>query len=428
MAAKLDARSVITRARTKLLFDQRFFARLAMQLKVVEVEAKTIGNTGLPFIMGTDGTRLLYNAEAVEKIHEEPQGIEKIIFIIAHEVMHCANLHMTRRKERDPINWNIATDYTINRELDKCGFTLLEGCLRDAQYDDMSSEEVYNRLPKGTGGNGSGAGNCGAGAPGDGQCQPGQGGGEPPSDPGSSPECDTCPNKDACKAAQCGWVADGERRDAAKKEIEWKVAVQQAATEARASGRGTIPGSIKRMLDEMYNPKVDWKTYLLNFVDRAARNEYNFRTPNKRYMIHNAILPTLRNNELGTLVIGVDTSGSVGQEWLKQFWGEICSIISEFKTTLHVVFCDASVSSVQELGPDNMLEFEPTGGGGTRFEPVFEWVEDNDIEPVCLIYMTDMMGSFPDEPPEYPTLWINCYSEDIEAPFGETIYVDTKED
>ena len=41
------------------------------------------------------------------------------------------------------------------------------------------------------------------------------------------------------------------------------------------------------------------------------------------------------------------------------------------------------------------------------------------IQPACLVYLTDLQGTFPDKPPDYPVLWVT--TTDQEAPWGETV-------
>jgi predicted metal-dependent peptidase len=109
---------------------------------------------------------------------------------------------------------------------------------------------------------------------------------------------------------------------------------------------------------------------------------------------------------VGIIVIGVDTSGSIGQEELEQFAGEITAISDEAQPeAIHVVYCDAAVQSTQEFAPSEPIRLEPKGGGGTNFCPVFEWVANNGIAPACLIYLTDLCCHSYPEVPEYPVLW-----------------------
>jgi len=74
---------------------------------------------------------------------------------------------------------------------------------------------------------------------------------------------------------------------------------------------------------------------------------------------------------------------------------------------------------VQELGSSEAIKLSPKGGGGTDFVPPFRWVEENDIEPKCLVYLTDLCcNSFP-VVPDYAVLWVT--NSHKAAPFGETL-------
>jgi predicted metal-dependent peptidase len=134
-------------------------------------------------------------------------------------------------------------------------------------------------------------------------------------------------------------------------------------------------------------------------------------------------LPSIHKEGTGRIVIGVDTSGSIGVEELKQFAGEISAISDQAQPeAIHVVYCDAAVQSIQEFGPSETITLKPNGGGGTNFRPVFEWVDANDVRPVCLIYLTDLACSkYPATAPDYPVLWVTD-SRRI-APFGETLQI-----
>jgi len=67
-----------------------------------------------------------------------------------------------------------------------------------------------------------------------------------------------------------------------------------------------------------------------------------------------------------------------------------------------------------------------TGGGGTSFVPVFQWIEDKGLRPDALVYLTDMMGTFPDEPPPYPVIWGSISDpERYPAPFGDLVHIPT---
>jgi predicted metal-dependent peptidase len=46
------------------------------------------------------------------------------------------------------------------------------------------------------------------------------------------------------------------------------------------------------------------------------------------------------------------------------------------------------------------------GRGGTRFVPVFEWLENAGCRPDLLVYFTDAEGEFPKSEPDFPVLWL----------------------
>src|SRR5208282_4742764 len=118
----------------------------------------------------------------------------------------------------------------------------------------------------------------------------------------------------------------------------------------------------------------------------------------------------------------VDTSGSIGKRELEQFAGEISAISEEAEPeAIHVVYCDAAVQSTQQFGPSEPVQLEPQGGGGTDFRPAFEWVAQNHVPAVCLIYLTDLCCHSYPEVPAYPVLWVTDSRRT--APFGETIRI-----
>ena len=227
-----------------------------------------------------------------------------------------------------------------------------------------------------------------------------------------------------------GAVRDATTKDgqvaseADKKQMEedWKIAVAQAARQQKTCGN--LPGELQKMVDEIVNPTVDWRELLRRFVNERAREDYSWFPPNRRYVGQGIYLPSTRSEKMGEMVLGYDSSGSVGRKETNQFAGETSSIVEENGAHVTVIYCDTRVANVEEFGPDDMpIELNPRGGGGTDFRPVFDYVEEHDLEPACLIYFTDgYCNSFPKEEPAYPVLWA-CTRKGFEPPFGEVIEV-----
>jgi predicted metal-dependent peptidase len=100
-------------------------------------------------------------------------------------------------------------------------------------------------------------------------------------------------------------------------------------------------------------------------------------------------------------------------------------MLEAFDATLTVLHHDARVQHAQTWrSSDGPLVLEPRGGGGTDHAPVFEWVEQDGIEPACLVCLTDLHTHFPERTPSYPTLWCAVNNPHPQAPFGQVLPVE----
>src|SRR3984957_16821619 len=130
-----DVKQRLSAARAALVLDHPFFGALALRMNL---EEETKGRTQT---MATDGRSIFYDNGFVEGCSD----IE-LIGLLAHEVMHPAMQHHTRRGDRDPGLWNDAADYAINPILAEAGFTLPGNLLNDPQYRGMTAEQIYDAL------------------------------------------------------------------------------------------------------------------------------------------------------------------------------------------------------------------------------------------------------------------------------------------
>ena len=200
---------------------------------------------------------------------------------------------------------------------------------------------------------------------------------------------------------------------------EWAIKAEQALCSARACGRE--PGGIERPLEQARQSEHDWRAILRDFIAATNPSDYRWAPPNRRFVSSGLYLPSVERSGVGDIVIVVDTSGSIGTEELEQFAGEINAITNEAQPeSIRVVYCDAAVQAVEEFGPSEQIKLSPKGGGVTDFVPSFKWVEENGIEPKCLIYLTDLCCNSP-EPPDYPVLWVTDSHKAV--PFGETLRI-----
>jgi predicted metal-dependent peptidase len=408
------------------LLGQPFFGTLSLRLKLLPGSLPT---------MATDGSQIVYNPAFVDEL--KPAELEGTL---AHEVLHCALGHQCRRGQRDPELWNVAADFAINPILIGNGFVLPAGALIDPAFNNLSAEEIYARLLRRR------SEEYGATKP---QQQANAGGGTdtgpqrtdgtmpsaPKPDPSHQPVSDQCGRTKGEAAGPASvrpggfgevWDATDEHGRTAspaenrRQEHEWGIAAEQALRSAKAWGHE--PAGIERPLSDSRQSQQDWRAILRDFVAATTPADYRWTPPNRRYIASGLYLPSVERQGVGEIVIAVDTSGSIGRHELEQFAGEISAISEEAQPeVIHVVYCDAAVQSTQQFGPSEPVRLEPRGGGGTDFCPPFKWVAENNIAPVCFIYLTDLCCHSYPEVPEYPVLWVTDSRRS--APFGETVRI-----
>ena len=359
----------IIKARTQLLLSQPFFGALALRLKMEPNDTiKTLD---------VDGKTMRYNPEFVASL---PMNV--LISAVAHEVCHCMLMHHLRRNHREPEKWNIACDFAVNNILKAAGFTLGDSWYQSDEIGEASADHVYTMLPD----------------------MPGISAYDQASAPG-----DVLDGVDPSNEAEV-------RRE----EAEWKVAISQSANAAKMMGK--LPANLQRLVGELVDSKVCWKSILREFVKATSADDYTWSRPNRRFIGQGMYFPSLYNESIGEIVVAVDTSGSVTADEMNQFASEITAIMEDVSpSTVHVVYCDTQIAHTESFTKDDMpLQLNAKGGGGTDFRPPFEWVEEQGIDPACFIYLTDMCcRSFP-EPPAYPTLWIDTSGHST-APFGQVV-------
>ena len=396
-------RKKFVRARITLLNHQPFFGQIALNTPTIFTDSIET--------MGVDGVSLFVNPKFVE---EKSQA--ELCGVIAHECLHVALLPPTRRGQRDPKKWHVATAHAVNLELLKAlraddGYLmeLPDDCLADPQYDGMSADTIYNRLPDDKGDDG--------GDPGEDKGEDGdQPGDQPGNQPGNSPG-DT---------GGCGEVFDAPA-DVSVEELEGQIKrkVVQAAHSARAQGK--LPGNMESMIDDMLKPVVDWKSKLREHFERVFPSDYSWMRPNRRFLHEGLYLPGVEKDGTGHIVVGVDTSSSVSDDEIKQFIGEINSICEDVvPEKVTVIYCHTNVWAVDEFEADEDFTVRPRRGGGTEFVPVFEEVEKRGIQPKALIYLTDLGCNGYPTTPSYHVIWgaTDRYST---PPFGEVIDVNIEE-
>jgi predicted metal-dependent peptidase len=395
---KLDrvVREKLISARVGLLLKASFFGNLATRLKLINADEWCA-------TAATDGRNFYYNTRFIEMLR--PKEIE---FLFGHEVLHCVYDHFGRRGDRDPQLWNIANDFCVNGDLVKhnVGEKITSvPCLYDRKYDGMSSEEVYDALYENAtkidigklldqmidehlDGEGDGDGD-----------QDGEGSGRP--------------------------RLSAEDKQAIKDEI--KEAMLAAA--ATVDGAGNLPAGVKRLIQQLTEPQLNWRELLRMNLESTIKADYTWMRASRKGWHMDAVMPGQKPDEMIDIAVMLDASGSISETMLKDFLSEIQGIMDSFPSyKIHVVTFDTDCYNPAQYDSDNldsMIDYEVKGGGGTDFDCIFTYLKEQEITPRRLIVFTDgyPFGSWGDA--EYcDTTWILHGTTTIVPPWGTHAYYD----
>ena len=264
-------------------------------------------------------------------------------------------------------------------------------------FEGKSAEEIYSRL-KHEQQEGNKAGDKDA-----------QSGQDEPEQPG---EVMDAPAPDGSPQASPADLSDAK--------AEWEIASLMAESVAKKRGHGS--SFAEGILDGIKNPRVPWAEVLREFFTSTAQADLTWSRPNRRFFTLGFYLPSLRSEAMGDIVVAIDTSGSCSHAQ-EAFTAEMQAIAGDCDPErVHFVYCDSAVQKVVTFERGEPIELTRVRGGGTDFRPVFDWVDEQGLQPSALVYLTDLAGAFPGMAPDYPVLWATV--DPGAAPFGDVIHVD----
>ena len=414
---------------TALLRDQPFFGSLALRLPI---RADATRET-----LASDGKDIRYAPQWVADT-----DADQIKTALARVVLACALKHHTRRRGRDPERWQRASQLVTHGLLRDAGFVLPP---EPEAWDGISAEQAYDRLPEPSG---DGDGNVGTDNP---QSADGDENQNAPSDPtddggpqeqdkpgsgsnslGSKSSRQTPASHDPCGT---GEVMDADERrddgtgnsgesgvDTPAEEQAWDEAMHQAASLARA--QGNAPGAVEETIRQAHRSILDWRSLLRRYMTDAARRDYSWSVPNRRFIDSGLYLPSMHSEGIDAIAIIIDTSASLPGETLALFWAEVREIAAELQPeSIYVLQVDAVLQDAAEY-PAGELPDSITikGRGGTDFRPGFAWLHEHGVRPGCCLYLTDMeCDSYPEAAPPYPVAWVVWGGDRYREPWGERI-------
>jgi predicted metal-dependent peptidase len=386
----------LERAQMRVLFQVPFFASGVAKLLV-------IWDDSIPTAC-TNGEHIRWNGAWFDSL---PDAV--LPTVLCHEVAHPLLGHLWRIPSgADWRGWNIATDHAVNLMLKDFSEKVMaqrladpfpfpdpqDAYCADPQYAGMSEEAIYARLPKQRGNNGGGSGKSA---------------GNQAAGPNSMPSFGDIE------------APKGSPTQQKNLQNDWKATLIQSVAIGKA--QGNLPAGLERLVDSLVNPVVPWPDLLRAFLREQVQDDWNWSKPDPLFDESGFILPSLDSEGVGVVVFATDTSGSIDEKLLAQFQSEKQACLDELRPrSLVDIYCDAKIQAVNDYRPGEIIGRKCPGGGGTDFSPVFAHIRDKMGEtPKAVVYLTDLMGSFPDEVPPYPVLWVTWERED-KAPFGEVVF------
>lgn len=385
----MTSNTQLTKAKSQLTMKHPYFGMLASRLK----EEPKAGMQGY----ASNGKRFLYDPEFMAR-----RTIEEIMFILTNCVMHHVLAHQQRQLGRKGTLWQLATDYAINNLLHQNGLEIPRGVNYNEEFEGMYAEEIYEALKEHFYGEMDDAFGDEDDVP------------PPPGMPGAAADAEGGEDNDAFSN-----LGNIEEELDAQNESEWQYA--SSVAQEVAQRKSAIPSGMERLGKKVKKADVDWRFELYNAVNRHMRNNYAFMPPNKKHIYRGIALPSLASDTL-SLVVAVDTSGSINDTLLGAFTEEFKSIMTNFPSVrIELIIADARIHGHYTFQGGEKLDFPIKGGGGTDYRPVFDYIEAELPMTTMLLYFTDGDGWFPRIPPAYEVLW--ALSRPAKVPFGRGLVI-----
>jgi len=346
----------------------------------------------------TNGKDEMYGRDFVDQLNDA-----ELRFLVLHEVYHKLYRHLTTWAwmwKEYPQMANAACDYVINVKI--CDdnttdrFATMTGALKigcyDEKYRGWDSAEVYADLKK--------------------QAEE-RGGSGGPGQPGSFDEHD--------------WEGAEELTEQERVALDRELdeALRQGALAAGKMGSGG-----DRAFEELLTPQVNWREALRDFVQTtcAGKDYSTWKRPNRRFIGSGYYMPSGISEQIGEIVVAIDTSGSIGDRELSVMLSEIKSIAdSVHPEAIRLLYWDTKVCADERYEGTEMdtlvQSTKPAGGGGTMVECVPEYIQAQGVKAQCVIVLTDgyLGGSWGNW--HHPVMWVVLDNERADPPNGKTLHV-----
>lgn len=339
-------KAFLDRMKTRLLMKFPFYGEILLRIPIEE-------DAGIR-TAATNGRVIKYNAEYMKSLSDEKKQ-----FVFLHELLHILLLHWNRGADRNPICWNIAADYVVNGILkgliNRFGYegitiAMPEQGLYCKEYADMSVEKVYEIILQ-----------------------------------------------NAVIREEEYFLAEDlsvlpELSEAEKN--AWRVRLRQIIDAAMKKWNGKGCEILPEIMQLVRSRRLDWKRLLRDHLSEQEYEEVSYQTPERKYLHMDLILPGAgRETEerIAEIWAFIDCSGSVETQTIYQFITQLYRIAEEFHTTVNLAYWHVRVSDVYRgiKDKEQLISSCPHERGGTNPSCIYEYLEENKIDPKAMLILTD---------------------------------------
>lgn len=368
----------ISQAKAKLLVNYPYFGTIASKLELVQNDDIQASKS--------DGIKLEFNSDFFNEL-----TLSEMEFVFANGAMHASLAHDSRKSNRSGWLWQLATDYAINDMLVENGMDRPWQAHYSERFSGLYAEEIYAELKDDIL--------------------------RDELEYDADEEDDIKESKEENQREQPTQKIEQVTKDEFLKEQLFEEFTK--ATLENESKKGELPLELARFFELDFVGKIDWREELRDAIDRFHKDDYTLMPPNKKFLHLGIYLPSTISNRF-TLVIAIDSSGSIDDELLNEFLSEVNFLMQTIQNyQIELLVCDDKIQSHQSFYNGDVLECTLKGNGGTDFRPVFEYIESELDDTKLLLYFTDLDGTFPKKVPSYNVKWVSTKTQDI--PFGEII-------
>lgn len=381
----------INKARLNITLGNSFFAYLSLYIKLKKAQKGDLSsNAGMGVNARGD---VFYNEEWVKTISDA-----EIKGVILHEILHCALLHLTRVKKRDPQLWNIAIDLVTNSLLLKEGYSLPEGLRPDkddcfTMYDfkkrkeviienisKKTAEEIYAELPE---------------IPTINICFKNRNNGNSNNSDGNNSNGQGKKYKSFDEHLK---GTDGKGTPLTESEIadledKWLSTVSQAVVSGLQ--RGDLPQGLERYAEELRKAEIDWRVLLRKYIQAMVPIDQTYAKMSKKSHALRIYMPGTLKEKI-RIAVAIDTSGSLDDSELAEFLSEVVGIVRAYRDAIDItVFShDIEVQTEHEVTNGNIqkifeLRNKLKGGGGTSHKIILKKISEEREPFNCAVFFTD---------------------------------------